>query len=319
MEVIPASEQTKNSYRNFCNTEKELPIYVQDWYLDAVSIDGEWEVILITKGSDIIASFPFFQKQKLGFRYVTMPIFVKWMGLYIVPKYQNIKTEQKILLKILPSLLKFDAFKQNFHPSLLNWSPLYWQGYQQTTFYTYQIDLSKSLEELYNDCNRNIQRNIKKAKAELNIKVDLLPEQFYEINKMSFDRQKTTMPYSLSLFLNHDKALHHQSKRKILYAQDQGGKIHAASYLIWDHNNCYYHLSGENPSFRKSGAGILLVWEAIRYAKEELNLKLFDFEGSMMLNIAHIRQQFGALPVGYNYIWKYNNSVYKFLDYLKTS
>ena len=70
MEVIPASEQTKNSYRNFCTTEQELPIYVQDWYLDAVRLDGNWDVILISKGADIIASFVYFLKQKFGFQYI---------------------------------------------------------------------------------------------------------------------------------------------------------------------------------------------------------------------------------------------------------
>ncbi|MEN0045553.1 MAG: GNAT family N-acetyltransferase [Bacteroidota bacterium] len=317
MEVIPASKETKNDYRDFCSTEEALPIYVQDWYLDAVITDGNWEVILVKEKYNIIASFPYFQKQKLSFQYVTMPIFVKWMGLYIIPEHRSIKKEQKILQLILPLFSKFDAFKQNFYPSLLNWSALYWEGYQQTTFYTYQIDLSKSLEELLDKCNRNIQRNIKKASSQLSVKFDLSPEQFYEINKMSFDRQDITIPYSLSLFIKHDEVIQKKKRRKILYALDHRGNIHAASYLIWDQNSCYYHLSGENPLFRKSGAGILLVWKAIRFAKEALNLNLFDFEGSMMQNIAHIRQQFGSTAVSYNYIWKYNNTFYKLLDYLK--
>jgi len=260
MEVLPASEQTKIAYRSFCSTASDLPIYVQDWYLDAIDLDGSWEVILIKKGNDIIASFPYFHKRKLGFQYITMPVFVKWMGLYLTPKYRNAKIEQKILQLVLPLLAKFDGFKQNFLPNLINWSPLYWQDYQQTTFYTYQLNLSQPLEKLFANCNRNIQRNIKKAGVILSVKMDLSPEKFYEINKMSFDRQAVLMPYSLSLFLRHDEVLQQKGKRMIFYATDEQNNIHAASYIIWDQNTCYYHLSGENPSFRKSGAGILLIW-----------------------------------------------------------
>ncbi|MEL6718038.1 MAG: GNAT family N-acetyltransferase [Bacteroidota bacterium] len=318
MEALFASKQTKDYYRNFCSSEKTLPIYVQDWYLDAVCKDGEWNVILIrTEEEKIIASFTYFEKHKLGFHYVTMPTFVKWMGLYITLEYRNPKNEQKILSLILPLLVKFDAFKQNFHPNLINWSTLYWQRYQQTTFYTYQLDLSLSIEQLLVNCNRNIKRNIKKAKTLLQVKTDLSPQQFYEINEMSFSRQKVKMPYSLFDFLDHDKALQENKRRMIFYAKDVENNIHAASYIIWDQKTCYYHLSGENPSFRKSGASILLVWEAIRYAKEELNLQLFDFEGSMMPQVAHIRQQFGATNVAYSYIWKYNNSIFKLIDQIR--
>ncbi|MEM8526224.1 MAG: GNAT family N-acetyltransferase [Bacteroidota bacterium] len=289
---------------------------MQDWYLDAVC---QWEVILVRKNQLIIASFPYSQKRKLGFNYITMPLFVKWMGLYVTREYRNAKNEQKIMSLILPLLSEFDAFKQNFHPNFLNWSPLYWQGYLQTTYYTYQLDLTQSLVQIWANCNRNIKRNINKASSKLSIETNPSPDAFYEINQMSFDRQGVRIPYSLLLFLNHDKALQQHEKRLIICAKDEKGSIHAASYLIWDQMNCYYHLSGEDPSFRKSGAGILLVWEAIKYAKIELNLKRFDFEGSMMPKVAHIRQQFGAAAIPYHYLWKYNNTVYKFMDALRSN
>jgi hypothetical protein len=39
---------------------------------------------------------------------------------------------------------------------------------------------------------------------------------------------------------------------------------------------------------------VLLQWEAIMYAKNALNLSVFDFEGSMLPEVEQGRRDFGA-------------------------
>lgn len=70
---------------------------------------------------------------------------------------------------------------------------------------------------------------------------------------------------------------------------------------------------------RNNGAGILLIWEAIRFTKENLGLDTFDFEGSMLPNVEAIRRQFGAVQVPYFTVWKYNSSLLKLLQKIKRS
>ena len=53
------------------------------------------------------------------------------------------------------------------------------------------------------------------------------------------------------------------------------------------------------PELRASGAGVLLLWEMIRYSGEVLQLPIFDFLGSMIQPIERVRRQFGAVQQPY--------------------
>ncbi|NJK84400.1 MAG: GNAT family N-acetyltransferase [Saprospiraceae bacterium] len=200
---------------------------------------------------------------------------------------------------------------------VLNWLPFYWRGFQQTTFYTYRLNNLQDLDRVFAGCNRNIKRNIKKAETQLTVLEDLDPATFYALNQKSFDRQQIAMPYSLAQFLKHDAALAAHQARKIWYAVDEAQQIHAVAYLIWDKQSSYYHLSGDDTELRSSGAGILLIWKAIQYTANQLQLHTFDFEGSMIPAIEKIRLQFGAIQVPYFFIWKYYTTRYQWLDAIK--
>lgn len=308
---------SKILYHKFCQeNQARIPIFAQPWYLDAVCTDGIWDAAILEEKGEILAVLPYFLKQKLGFRYITMPLFTKYLGPYFAKDF-NLTEQYHILEKIISKLPEFQAFYQNFHPNITNWLPFYWAGYQQTTRYTYQLDL-KNLDEIFNSINRNMRRNIKKAQSQLLVSLDGTPEDFYAINRLSFNRQGLKTPYTYEQFLKHDQALAAHNARQIFFAKDESGKIHAAAYLIWDARSSYYHLSGDDPEWRHSGAGILLAWEAIRYTKENLHLNLFDFEGSMMQNVEAIRRQFGATQVPYFYIWKYNSRLFKWLQLFRS-
>lgn len=303
----------KSDYENYCQIADDLPIFFQHWYLDAVC---EWEVLVVKKDQKLVGVMPYFLKRRIGLRYIIMPPFVKFMGPHLLPTYRTTKYEHVIFDLLIQHLPKIDGFKQNFSPLISNWLPFYWKGFQQTTFYTYRLDL-QDLNTVFAGFNRNIKRNIKKAEAQLTVLEDLEPEIFYAINQKSFDRQQITIPYSLAQFLKHDAALATHNARKILYAVDEAQQIHAAAYLIWDKKFSYYHLSGDEPNLRSSGAGILLIWKAIQYTSNQLQLKTFDFEGSMIPAIEQIRLQFGAIQIPYFFIWKYYTSIYQWLDAIK--
>ena len=301
-------------YRQFCQQIPGLPIFAQPWYLDAVCEGGEWDAAVVQQGEQIVAAMPYFRKKKGPFRYLTMPHFCKHLGPYLHPEFQGLKFEHKFYEALIGQLPAVHASKQEFHPSVTNWLPFYWRGYRQTTRYTYQLNLEAGLEAVYQGFNRNVRRNLKKAEKELSIRLDMPPADFFNINLLSFQRQGIAPPYSRELFLQHDEALAQHQSRQIFCAEDAQGRIHSAAYLIWDGQAAYYHLSGDHPDLRNSGAGLLLVWEAIRYTHDVLQLPMFDFEGSMMPNVEAIRRQFGGRQAPYFRVWKYDSRVYRLLD-----
>lgn len=306
--------KNKDLYQQFCKSQPNLPVFVQYWYLDAVCEGGTWDVVLVIENGQVIAAMPYFLKQKSIFKYIAMPLFVKYMGVYFSDQVSTLAQEMVAMEKILAQLPRVDCLKQDFHPTCANWLPFYWENYQESTRYTYQIHPLKNLDTVYQGFNRNIKRNIKKAEKTIRIVHHLEPTIFYNICEKSFVRQNIKMPYTLSQFLKHDDALAKHQARQIFFAIDEEEHIHAVSYLIWDKQSSYYHLSGDNPDFRKSGATILLIWAAIRYTKEVLGLDTFDFEGSMVKRIEVVRRQFGAVQRPYFRIWKYDSTLYKILD-----
>ena len=304
----------KEKYRKFCRQHNDLPIFFKDWFLDAVCEDGEWNVVIIEKGNEIQGVLPYFKKRKWGFQYIAMPHFVKHLGPYLP---QSKEKSLPIVQALIEGLPKIDCFKQDFTPQVTDWLPFYWKGFQQSTRYTYVIDLSQPLDLIYQGINRNMRRNIKKAEKELSIVHNLDLNTFYQINQKSFTRQQLATPYSFKLLQQQDDALLKQQARQLFFAKDTSGNLHSAAYLIWDKNRAYYHLSGDDPDFRKSGSGIYLIWKAIEYAKNQLGVSFFDFEGSMMPNVEAIRRQFGARQVPFFSIWKYNSKLYKLIDQVK--
>lgn len=308
----------KEAYRQFCMEAEDLPIFFQDWYLDGVCEDSYWDILLEIEDHQIVAAMPFFLKQKGPFKMLTMPLFVKHMGPYLIPEKRKLKYEQRFYKKFLEQLPSFDSFLQDFHPTVKNWLPFFWKNFKQSTRYTYVLEDLSDLEKVFQNFNRNIRRNIKKAEKVLQIRSDLPLETFYKINRMSFERQGIPIYFSFEQLQKHDASLHENQARKIFYAVDEKEQIHAVSYLIWDKKRSYYHLAGEHPDFRGSGASILLTWEAIKFTKEELGLNIFDFEGSMLEPIEAIRAQFGGKQVPYFRIWKYKSKVLELLNAVRS-
>ncbi|MBD2766337.1 GNAT family N-acetyltransferase [Hymenobacter sp. BT664] len=308
----------KAHYHDFCRVAPDVPVFAQPWYLDACASGGDWDVVLAHDQGRIVAALPYFYRRKGPFRYATMPPFVKMLGPYVLPEFRGVlKKEHGLLEELIKQLPDFAAFKQNFYPTLTNWLPFYWQGFRQTTYYTYRLYDLQSLALVEARLNRNIRRNIQKAQQQVRVVHDLSTEQFYQLNKMSFDRQGLPMPYSWAQFERHDAALAAHGARQLFFAIDAQERIHSAAYLIWDQQAAYYHLSGDDPALRESGAGILLIWEAIRYASEVLGLTCFDFEGSMLPPVERIRVQFGAVQTPYFFVWKYYSRAFELLEKLR--
>ena len=308
----------KARYHDFCRTAPDVPVFAQPWYLDACAEGGGWDVVLAEDAGRVVAALPYFYKRKGPFQYVTMPPFVKWLGPYLLPEVRGVlKKEHGLLEELMRQLPDFAAFKQNFFPTATNWLPFYWQQFRQTTYYTYRLNGLHQLARVEAGINRNIRRNIQKARQQVRVVHNLSTKQFYQVNKLSFDRQGLAMPYSWAQFARHDAALVANGARQLFFAVDAQERIHSAAYLIWDQQAAYYHLSGDDPALRESGAGILLIWEAIKYASEVLGLACFDFEGSMLPAVERIRVQFGAEQTPYSFVWKYNSRVFELLEKLK--
>lgn len=285
-------------------------IFQKPWWLNAVA-PGHWGAAEVRQGEDVIARLPYILKKKFGRTILTMPPLTQTLGPWLRPsiaKHANILAEQKdLMIELINSLPPFDFFSQYFHYSITNWLPFYWQGFNQTTRYTYVIEDLSDIDKVWNGLQPNIRREIKKAQNRFGVEVvtDLDLDIFIDLNESTFKRQGQKMPYTRDIVRRIDNACNENNARKIFLGMDKRGKIHAVVYIIWDENSAYYLMGGSDPELRNSGATSLCMWEAIKFASGVT--KKFDFEGSMLEPVERFFRAFGAKQVLYFSISKINS------------
>jgi len=175
--------------------------------------------------------------------------------------------------------------------------------------YTYVLEDLSNLDMLWNNFQKNIRTDSRKAQKSLVVRSDLPLQDFISLNKKTFLRQGKTPSYSVDVVERIDAACGAHDCRKIFFAQDAQGRLHAAVYLVWDENSAYYLMGGGDSELRNSGATSLCMWEAIQFAGTVT--KKFDFEGSMREPVERFFRAFGAAQKPYFSVTKINTKPLK--------
>jgi len=309
---------SKEKYREFCEKEKEIPIFSKYWWLDAVCGKENWNVLLFEKNSEILASMPYYTRKKVFFDLILMPVLTQTMGVYIkYPKGQKynkkMSWEKEAMNSLIKQLPKCDYFTQNFSNKFLNWLPFFWEGFNQTTRYTYVID-GLNMDQVEKGFDNDIRRRRKKA-IEIGVEIceDENIEIFYRLNCKTFERQGMKTPYSLSFIKKFYETCKSYSSVKVFYAKYEDKYI-ASSFLVFDHNTVYYLMGGVDMELKNLGGMDMVLYESIKFSIE--NSKVFDFEGSMVESIEKYFRSYGAVQKPYNQITKISSKLLKVRDSL---
>jgi hypothetical protein len=311
----------KRKYRELCRSNPDLPLFDQDWWLDIVCGGTDnWDVCIVEKGNEIVASLPYYKVKKYGFRVIRMPQLTHMMGIWIrYPKNQKYATrlayEREIYLEIIERLPQIDYSYQHFNRSITNWSTFYWRGFRQTTRYTYVLEDIRDLKSVYNNFTDRTKSEIWEAEKQFKVVESDDVEKFFELHKKNFDPKTFPIPYRYEILKPLDEALRKQNRRKILFAVDEKGQAQSAVYIVWDANCAYNLLGGSDPSFEQNGSHSMLIWHAIQEMSPLTNQ--FDFYGGMHETIEGFFRAFGAQQKPYFQISKINGKLFKFAYYLK--
>lgn len=293
---------SKNRYRELA--DERLPIFHQPFWLDAVC-GNNWDVAMLENANSIIASLPYTTiKKPLGL-YSTMPSFTQFLGPFLnLPdaKYSNyLSSEMNVLNELIKSLPAFSYFEQNWNYEVQNWLPFHWQGYKQTSKFTYVLNNIKDYELLWGNMRENIRREIRKAeKNEIKILSGLPFKNLIEIIQKIADSRKFKMNHGIlkSIFDSCEK----NDCSLCNYAQNRSGNILSVVFVVWDQKKAYYIIGGKNPDFENKGSASLLFWETIKMVSGKVDV--FDFEGSMIQSIEKYFRGFGSAQMQYNVIYK---------------
>lgn len=283
---------------------EQCSVFNKSWWLQATC--GEARVLGYYEPGRMVAGIPLYYQRRFGLKLCRMPGLTQTWGVVMPPlpgKFAAQSTrETEILDAFARYLSRESVFIQAFHPSMQNWLPFYWQGFTQTTHYTYVFDDLTSLSTLWQGLEKDRRNNIRKARR-LGVTVkECGPEAVYLAAKSSFDRQNRKCPYSLEYLCRLYEAARAHNAGICMAASDSRGKVHAAEFFVWDAKRGYRLAGGHDTSLGPSGGAVLLVWTLMEFAATRT--AVFDFEGSMHKPIEASFRSFGARRVGYQRIVK---------------
>jgi hypothetical protein len=280
-------------------------VFEQPWWLDSVA-PGRWSAAVVRRNDDVVARLPYTYRRRYGLTTIVQPHLTQTLGPWLAPttcRYsRRLETEKRLLGQLIEALPPFDFFRMNFSPTLTNWLPFYWAGFEATVRYTYRIEDLSDLDRVRGEFQEAVRRGIRKAQGLLEIDQDYPLDDLLRLNAGTFARQGLRPPYSDAFVRRLDAACAARGARRILGAVDGHGRAHAALYVVWDEHTLYPLVNARDRELQAFGSNTLLYWEAIRLASEVS--RVFDFEGSMLEPVEHFVRAFGGRQTPYFSVWK---------------
>ena len=305
----------KTLYSQLCTTA-DVPIFMQNWWLDAICTEG-WSVVLsLNEKGDIEAALTFATRQKLGFKTLSEPVLTPFCGVWFRQKtfkrrHEAIFYEKKHLQKLIEQLPSAHRYSFRLHVSLKDWQPFFWAGWQQETRYTYRLNI-ENLATVFENFNENTKRNIRKSAQNFTIDNGDNFDKFLEINALTYQRQQIRNPIFPQTWQSVEQVLKEKNARSILLAKNTEGSSEAAVYVVFDNSTAYYLAGGSTELGRSKGAMHGLLWQAIQEAAAR-GCTVFDFEGSMLQGVEPFFRGFGGELTPYFRVFKYSNRFLKHL------
>jgi hypothetical protein len=309
---------SKSEYLAYCD-KNEVPFFNQPWWLEIVS-HGKWECVMMKKKELLLGFLPYVQIQKFKLKGIGLPLLTQFINpILIYPNNQKyakrLGFEKDVLQGLYQQLPKVSFVSQTWGHTLTNWLPLHWLGYKQTSRFSYTIREIKDHETVHSNFETKIRGDIRKAEKLVQVEITKDASIIYDLVSKTFERKSIAMPYTQDLFAKIVEGSIDRNCGEVMYAIDRESNIHAAIFVVWDHESAYYLLGGGDTDYRNSGATSLLLYNAIK--KVSAKVDRFDFEGSMMEPIERFVRGFGSKQIELKVISKSTSKRFFMIQTLK--
>ena len=267
------------------------------WWLEAVS-NNNFQIAACFDREILSAGMPLPYDEQGR---VNLPYLTRTLGVLYRPKeqeseYQYLSKQRGWITKLL-EIIPLENFVQTCaHHNFIDWLPFRWRGFHQTIKYTYIFDY-KDKEGRYQEIQ--LRESIRRSNAKAVKNGIALQESdhlitFYKMAELTYSRQNINLNITYPQLELLDKAIVENGNRKIFFATDNTGRVHAAIYIYYNKKYAYLLLSGGDPQLRDLGGHTFILSEALSYFRERT--EQINFGGSNIRSIEeHIRGFGGRL------------------------
>jgi hypothetical protein len=272
-------------------------LFAERWWLEIVT-EGRAQLLGAWSGERLVGALPLWPVRTLGVSRLRQPRLTPYWGPLLAPldgKYSTQLTNEMTILRALAQgVTDWADISLQFHPTLANWLPFAWEGFGQSTRYTYRIPNLAGLLAREDIPHKSIRKRLLAAReAGLEVVEMVEPAVVATQYEKSLARQGLAGAEAIQRWWAHlaDTAME-RGCMKTFAAVDRTGQVHAATAMAWDSRCAYALFGGADPHFRASGAGTLLQWHELETAARLV--PAYDFEGSMLEPVEQFFRLFGG-------------------------
>lgn len=310
IEIKELDDESLDKYDELVDISLEGTIFHKAWWLRLMNPSCEFHGVF--ENGNLIAAIPIPTSNIHGLKFVHHPWLTPYLGPIFGSEYisNDIKLSswKKKINSKFAKLLKSNrvCFQYIFNRMAIDLQPYIWENFDIYVSYTYILKLN-NLNGIFDnmdkkrkyDIRKNYKANYKLTKGEI--------EKYIILNAQTMKRQgmKTL---DMAIWTKLFKECKNRNHCEIFTAYKDDQPV-ASLFLVWDNKRGYY--LGGGASNDAQGMMSLLVWEAITYTKNVLNLNEFDFEGSNIPGIEFYFRKFGGELSPFFYISE--NSIKKYV------
>lgn len=302
VKTLERNEIPEREWDDFIDQSPQGVHYAKSWYLDVIW--PEWQGVMVFYNGTLQAVMPAKISRKWGISYLFNPPFAQYLGIFF--NDFSIRHEKALALKkrlteaIIETLPSLKVFILNFSPAFDYPLPFYWQGFELHTRYSYWLDNQADKKTLFRNCNERTRTYINKAR-----KSQLLASFTDDAAQIiNLSRERDAYPLDYNMLQQLWNVLKDKGVGKAVEVRDNTGRLHAGLMYMSSNVKNIHIFSAMDPDMKNLGGMSLAIWHTIEQAGPDV--RIHDFEGSMIEPVEKFFRGFGTKPVPYLQLRKNN-------------
>lgn len=256
--------------------------------INSAYIDGQYTIIGLWRGSQIIGGFCALTRKRLAVNTAVTPLCTPYTGLVVSTVMLD---DDEALAHLLNYMRKYRYQHIQCSPGLPQHQAFADAHYDVGPRRTLEINLGLTEDELWASFESNVRRNIRKAEKQTwQISAEWDADACYKLFCETFEHQGSTCPVPQRLFDEISTSPLLAPYRAVHVARDAGRAVAFIVALRYN-GTVYYELAATSHNHRSSGIASLLIWQLLKEHRA-LGYKTFDFMGGNIPSISQFKEKF---------------------------
>lgn len=257
---------------------------------------------IFDKGENLVGGFHLYKEKKFGITLFRNPPFTPECGPFFEARARNTVAaleERRDVLDAMAVFLSSNHFSVRCISLSPEWSdglPFYWRKYKVIPHYTYRLDLAKSRIDLQAGLCPKRRNDISRATRD-GVTASLEGD-YRLVRDLSSSALKRSGKDPRIRYLDAILFQFASPTNSYAFTAQNGDRPLATCFVIHDSTVAYNLLTGHVGEGAHRGGGAIAHWQAILHA-QELGLRIFDFEGSIIPPIESFFRGFGGTLTHY--------------------